>query len=234
MKETIPYVERLRQELVAAIRRQGTRRRGVRWRLLAGVAAAVVLTAGTVLAVTGDSLFAPDPQIIKAEGGGEYDPESLRVVRTLETPSGVTFTVVTYSTSRYECVDVVAALEGATESAGGGGVCGPAREHRDEPLEWSMGGVLAGGRAYTYANGWVAPPASAVRVTLADGRMLMDHPVDGVWIVVVPEEVDVVRIEAFGPSGGVLASAKPPSLVEIRERERELQERLVETRTESS
>jgi hypothetical protein len=228
MDDTIPYVERLRQELVAAISRRGTRRRRVPWLLLAGLAAAVVVTAGTVVAVAGDSLFAPDPEIIKAEGGGEYDPESLRVLRTAETPTGVTFTVVTYRTSRYECVDVVAALEGATHPEGGGGGCGPAREHRDEPLEWSLGGILVGGRSYTYANGWVAPPATTVRVTLVDGRVLVDQPVDGVWIVVVLGEVDVVRIEAFGPSGEVLANAKPPSLTNIRERERELQERLLE------
>jgi hypothetical protein len=200
----------LRERLLSSSITEGwsrrSRRRIARKRTLVLAATALLVPASAVAAIAGWSIFAPTKGQLEAERGGTFIPGSLRTLRTLERPVGVTWTVVTYKTTKYECLDVYGGTTGSLTPAGAVGGCG-LPPFRNEQVIQSLGsgGLTVGGDFFSVAEGRVAPKVETVRAAFADGSTAVDHPEGGIWLLVEPGDRSPTLVEALDRHGNMLA-----------------------------
>jgi hypothetical protein len=194
--EEIPYLNRVEEAFVEAVGRKRHRRRLRPLLILGGIL--VLAAAVPAAAAIREVVFAPPPGQLEAERAGDLDPGSVTILRTLETPPGVTWTAVTYRTSKYTCLDLYGSLEGADSPSGAVGGCDPdvAKLPPGGFIGGPIGGLRVGERWYNVAFGRAGPQVARVKATFSDGHVVVDEPVDGIWIVVASEEERIVRIEA--------------------------------------
>jgi hypothetical protein len=193
-----------------ALRRR-PRRRLASKRALLLAAAALVLPAAAAGAIAGWSVFAPNKGQLEAERGGTLIPGSLRTLRTLERPDGTTWTVVTYKTTKYECLDVYGGITGSAEPAGAVGGCGlPPFDDEQVIQSLGAGGLSVGSDFFSVLGGRVAPEVATVRATFPDGRTVVDRPEGGVWLFVASSDRSPTLVEALDEKGHVLARLRLP------------------------
>jgi hypothetical protein len=195
---------------VWALRPRPPRRLASRRALLLA-AAALLLPAGAVGGLAGWSLFAPTEGQLEAERGGTLIPGSVRTLRTLEQPDGTTWTVVTYKTTKYECLDVYGGITGSAEPAGAVGGCGlPQFDNAQVIQSLGTGGLSVGSDFFSVAEGRVAPEVTTVRATFPDRSTAVDHPEGGVWLFVASPARFPTLVEALDQEGHVLARLRLP------------------------
>jgi hypothetical protein len=188
-----------------ASRRRPLRRLASRRALLLA-AAVLLLPAAAVGGIAGWSVFAPSKGQLEAERGGTLIAGSMRTLRTLERPDGTTWTVVTYKTTKYECLDVYGAITGSAEPAGAVGGCGlPPLDHAQVIQSLGTGGLSVGSDFFSVAEGRVAPVVATVRATFPDGSKAADHPEGGAWLFVDSTGRSPTLVEALDQEGHVLA-----------------------------
>jgi hypothetical protein len=186
----------------------------LRRRTIGIVTAAAVMGAigiATVLATQGgadENHYSPNPETIEAEGRTLVE-NSVRVLRTVEDPAGLNWTVVTYLSSDGACFDAHVELVSSPDQGMLGGCGAPAGLGG-----YTVGGVELGGQWYTVGFGPVPLGTSEVTATLADGTTLKSDIVGGVWLSAVRGETDFTRIDARDAKGSVLQAVQPPSLTE--------------------
>jgi hypothetical protein len=175
-------------------------------RLFLLAATALVVPAAAVGGITAWSVFAPTKGQLEAERGGTFVAGSLRTLRTLERPAGVTWTVVTYKTTKYECLDVYGRVTGSARPAGAVGGCGlPSFSNAQVIKSLGTGGLAVGAAFFSVAEGRVAPGVATVRATFADGATAVDHPEGGMWLFVERGHRSPTVVEALDREGNVLA-----------------------------
>lgn len=206
MDEPIPYLDHLRSELVRSVARGDRPSRWGSLRVPAFTVLIIAVVAVPAFAVVQRTFFAPDQRQLNAERGGIFDPESFRVVRTVEDPAGVTWTVVTYRTSKYSCLDVYGGITGAEQPSGAVGECGFPSAAPEGLSGIGEGGLDVGGRFYNVVNGRVGLDVARVEATLSDGTTRIDTPRGNVTLFVTPADVKVVRLRAFDANGQVIAT----------------------------
>jgi hypothetical protein len=189
-----------------AIHRRSGRRLLSKRALLIAVAV-LLIAAASVAAVVSRSVFAPSEPQLAAERGGTFLPESFRILRSLEAPAGITWTVVTYKTTKYECLDVYGGITGAPEPAGAVGGCGQPPFSDHQVIAGGLGGGLSVGTTlFSVTGGRVASHVATVRATFADGSTAVDHPQGGIWLFVGSRDRSPARVEALDRHGDVLSS----------------------------
>jgi hypothetical protein len=175
-------------------------------RALVLAATALLVPAGAVAALAGWSIFAPTKGQLEAERGGTFIPGSLRTLRTLQRPLGVTWTVVTYKTTKYECLDVYGGTSGSPKPAGAVGACGLPLFRNEQVIQsLGTGGLTVGTDLFSVAEGRVAPEVETVRAAFADGSTALDHPEGGIWLFVERGGRSPTLVEALDRQGNVLA-----------------------------
>jgi hypothetical protein len=209
-ERTSAQARELRERLLASAATEGeSRRRHGRIatkRALLLAATGLLVPAGAVGGIVGWSVFAPTQGQLEAEQGGTFVPGSLRVLRTLERPGGVTWTVVTYKTTKYECLDVYGRTTGSVKPAGAVGGCGLPRFSQEMIIQGlGAGGLTVGSDFFSVAEGRAAPEVVTVRATFADGGTTLDHPEGGVWLFVERGDRSPNLVEALDRGGNVLA-----------------------------
>jgi hypothetical protein len=177
------------------------------------MAAAVIGAIGiaTVLATQGgadETTYSPNPETVAAEGRTLAE-NSVRVLRTVEKPAGLNWTVVTYLSSDGACLDAHVELESSPDQGTLGGCGAPSGL-----LGYTLGGIELGGQWYTVGFGPAPLGTSEVTATLADGTTLKSDTAGGVWLSAVRGEIDFTRIDARDAKGNVLQAVQPPSLSE--------------------
>lgn len=178
--------------------------------------ASVVVVVGavaisTVLATFGgadEAVYTPNRDAITAEGRALTEGSS-RVLRTVEEPAGLDWTLVTYLSSDGVCLDAHVKLEASRDEGMLGGCGAPAGLSG-----YSVGGIELGGQWYTVGFGSVPVAATKVEATLADGSTVTSDTAGGVWLSAVRGETDFTRIAAKDSEGRVLHAVNPPSLTE--------------------
>jgi hypothetical protein len=169
--------------------------------------AVLLIAAGSVAAVVSRSVFAPSEGQLKAERGGTFLPESFRILRSIEAPAGITWTIVTYKTTKYECLDVYGGITEAPEPAGAVGGCGSPPFSDEQVIASGLsGGLSVGTTFFSVTGGHVTAQVATVRATFADGSTTVDHPKGGIWLFVGSPDRSPVRVEALDPHGDVLSS----------------------------
>jgi hypothetical protein len=209
-ERTSARARELREQLLSSsIREESSRRshrRIARKRALVLAATALLVPASAVAAIAGWSIFAPTKGQLQAERAGTFIPGSLRTLRTLERPVGVTWTVVTYKTTKYECLDVYGGATGSPKPAGAVGGCGLALFRNEQVIQsLGTGGLAVGADFFSVAEGRVAPDVDSVRAAYADGSTAVDHPEGGIWLFVEPGDRSPTLVEALDRQGNVLA-----------------------------
>ena len=211
MEQTIPFVENLGEELVRAIGRQ-PRRRVMTRRSLLLVAVGVLLAMAPAAAIVAQTVFGPTPGQLEVERGGELIPGSLQILRSVEGPGGTIWTVVTYETTKYECLDVYGGIMGSPEPAGSVGGCGGRQLAPGDPIDIETGGALAvGAELYSVVGGRVSAQVAMVHATFSDGTTDVDHPVGGVWLFAGPANRHLTEGEAVDEDGHVIGRVGGPS-----------------------
>jgi hypothetical protein len=191
--------------------RRPLRRRLASKRALLFAAAALLLPASAVGGIAGWSIFGPSKSQLQAERGGTLIPGSLRTLRTLEGPDGTTWRVVTYETTKYDCLDVYGGITGSAEPAGAVGGCGlPPFDPNEVIQSLGTGGVSIGAEFFSVAEGRVAPRVATVRARFTDGSTAVDHPEGGIWLFVSSPQRSPVLLEALDENGNVLARLPLP------------------------
>jgi len=121
---------------------------------------------------------------------------------------------VNYQTTKYGCVDVYVRVKGSEIPQGAGGACGGTDEVVEDLSNtvWGLGRVAndAGSPVYRSAWGRVGSAVTQVRATLSNGKTVADKPSGTFWILVIPEDVSFVRVDALDESGRVVATVTPP------------------------
>jgi hypothetical protein len=169
-------------------------------------AAALLIGAGSSTAIVGWSVFAPTEGQLEAERGGTLSPGSFRTLRSLKAPAGVTWTVVTYKTTKYECFDVYGGITGSAEPAGAVGGCGPPPFSDEQVIAGGIGGTLrVGTEMFALTGGRVAPNVATVRATFTGGSTAVDHPIGGIWLFVGSPDRSPTLVEALDEQGELLA-----------------------------
>ena len=182
------------------------RRRITARRALVLAATALVVPAAAVGGITAWSIFAPTKGQLEAERGGTFVAGSLRTLRALERPAGVTWTVVTYKTTKYECLDVYGRATGSARPAGAVGGCGlPSFSNAQVIKSLGTGGLAVGAAFFSVAEGRAAPGVATVRATFADGSTAVDHPEGGIWLFIERGHRSPTVVEALDRAGNVLA-----------------------------
>ena len=114
--------------------------------------------------------------------------------------------MVTYKTTKYECLDVYGRAAGSATPAGAVGGCGlPSFRNAQVIQSLGTGGLAVGANFFSVAEGRVAPEVATVRATFADGSTAVDHPEGGVWLFVERGERSPTVVEALDRTGDVLA-----------------------------
>ena len=207
MDEAIPYIDGLGEELVRAIGRRPHRVPVARRRLVLASVALLVLLAAPAAAIAVWSPFGPSTGQLEAERGGTLIPDSFRVLRTVEEPRGITWTVVTYETTKYECLDIYGGITGSETPAGAVGGCGGLSELGSGNLiVGGLGGDLrVGSDLFSLVGGEAAPSVATVRATFSDGRTVLDRPTGGIWLFVSRPGQSPSLVEALDDQGRVVS-----------------------------
>ena len=162
-------------------------------RFVAVVSVVLLLMAGTAIAAT---MIVERSAVLQSEGRGLQEG-SERQVRSI-TMDDATWSVVRYTTTDgYTCVDSDLTVGGTFRGTIGG--CQPGSP--EEVISAGVGGVWDGESLRVLLTGSTASAVARVSATDDLGRVLIDQPVDGIWLVAPSPGASSWIVEAFDVSG---------------------------------
>jgi hypothetical protein len=151
--------------------------------------------------------------------GVVVDPDSLRLIGTVDTGSGVTWELITYESSSGTCLDAVGSRPGGHRVMLGG--CGnvTVAEH-NLSSSWNIGPAVLDGTRHSLAFGLAPKPSAHIRVVYEGvSRDVVAVASNGFWIVdtigLPTGGVRVSRIEAVDAQGVVLETVEVPAVASV-------------------